>query len=53
MDESGDCSALSGGIVQWYENTLYIRFASMGQGISAKVFDSDSEANRYDGHVQD
>lgn len=36
VDESGDYSALSGGIAQWYENTLYI--SSMGQGISAKVF---------------
>ena len=37
VDESGDYTALSGGIAQWYENTLYI--SSMGQGIVAKTFD--------------
>jgi len=36
IDESGDYTAMSGGIAQWYENTLYI--SSMGQGISAKTF---------------
>ena len=39
VDESGDYTALSGGIAQWYDNTLYI--SSMGQGISAKVFNED------------
>jgi len=36
VDESGDYTAMTGGIDQWYENTLYI--SSLGQGISAKVF---------------
>ena len=39
VDESGDYTALNGGIAQWYDNTLYI--SSMGQGISAKVFKED------------
>jgi len=37
IDESGDYTALTGGIAQWYENTLYI--CSLGQGISSKVFE--------------
>ena len=37
IDESGDYTSMSGGIAQWYENTLYI--SSMGQGISSKTFD--------------
>jgi len=37
VDESGDYSAMSGGIAQWYNSTLYI--CSMGQGISSKVFE--------------
>lgn len=36
VDESGDYTALSGGIAQWYDNKLFI--SSMGQGIAAKVF---------------
>lgn len=36
VDESGDYTAMSGGISQWYDNTLYI--SSMGQGISSKIF---------------
>merc|ERR1712100_982866 len=36
-DESGDYTSMSGGIAQWYENTLYI--SSLGQGISSKTFD--------------
>ena len=39
VDESGDYTALTGGISQWYENTLYIH--SLGQGISAKTFNED------------
>ena len=31
--------ALSGGLAQWYENTLYV--SSMGQGIAAKTFEED------------
>ena len=27
---------MSGGIAQWFENTLYV--SSMGQGIAGKVF---------------
>merc|ERR1712194_429398 len=34
VDESGDYTAMNGGIAQWYDNTLYI--SSMGQGIAAK-----------------
>ena len=41
VDESGDYTALSGGIAQWYNTTLYI--SSMGQGISAKVFDEGAD----------
>lgn len=41
VDESGDYTALSGGIAQWYDSTLYI--SSMGQGISAKVFKEDDK----------
>lgn len=41
VDESGDYTALSGGIAQWYDNTLYI--SSLGQGISAKVFKEDDK----------
>ena len=41
-DESGDYTAMSGGIAQWYENTLYI--SSMGQGIAAKTFAEDDPA---------
>ena len=37
VDESGDYTAMSGGIAQWYENTLYI--SSLGQGVSAKTFE--------------
>ena len=40
VDESGDYTAMSGGIAQWYANTLYI--SSMGQGIAAKVFAEDA-----------
>ena len=36
VDESGDYTATSGGIAQWYDNTLYV--SSLGQGISAKTF---------------
>ena len=36
VDESGDYTAMIGGIAQWYGNTLYV--SSLGQGISAKVF---------------
>jgi len=36
VDESGDYTALTGGIAQWYDNTLYV--CSLGQGISAKTF---------------
>lgn len=36
VDESGDYTALSGGIAQWYDNKLFV--SSMGQGIAAKVF---------------
>jgi len=36
VDESGDYTSMSGGIAQWYDNTLYI--SSLGQGISAKTF---------------
>ena len=36
IDESGDYTAMSGGLAQWYNNTLFI--ASMGQGIASKVF---------------
>ena len=36
VDETGDFTAMSGGIAQWYENTLYV--SSMGQGISSKTF---------------
>ena len=36
VDESGDYTALSGGIAQWYDNKLFL--SSMGQGIVAKVF---------------
>ena len=39
VDETGDYTSMSGGIAQWYENTLYI--SSLGQGISAKTFDED------------
>jgi len=39
VDESADYTALSGGIDQWYDNTLYI--SSLGQGISAKTFPED------------
>ena len=44
LDESGDYTALSGGIAQWYGRTLYI--CSLGQGISAKVFDEDDDGQR-------
>lgn len=37
VDESGDYTADNGGIAQWYDNQLFI--SSMGQGISAKVFE--------------
>ena len=37
VDESGDYTSMSGGIAQWYENTLYI--SSLGQGISSKTFE--------------
>jgi len=37
VDESADYTAMSGGIAQWFENTLYI--SSMGQGIASKVFE--------------
>lgn len=37
IDESGDYTSMSGGLSQWYENTLYI--SSMGQGISSKIFE--------------
>ena len=36
VDETGDYTSMSGGIAQWYDNTLYI--CSLGQGISSKVF---------------
>jgi len=36
VDESGDYTATSGGIAQWYDNTLYV--SSLGQGIAAKTF---------------
>ena len=36
VDESSDYSALTGGIAQWYDSTLYV--CSLGQGISAKNF---------------
>ena len=36
IDESGDYSAMSGGIAQWYEETLFV--SSMGQGIASKSF---------------
>ncbi len=36
VDESADYTAMSGGIAQWYDNTLYI--SSMGQGIVSKTF---------------
>ena len=39
VDESGDYTATSGGIAQWYENTLYV--SSLGQGISSKTFRED------------
>ena len=38
-DETGDYTSMSGGIAQWYHNTLYI--SSLGQGISAKTFDEN------------
>eukprot|EP01047_Picozoa_sp_COSAG01_P087322 COSAG01_NODE_20045_length_974_cov_1.193143_1_plen_79_part_00 len=40
VDESADYSALTGGISQWYDNTLYV--ASLGQGIVAKVFNESA-----------
>ena len=36
-DESGDYTAMSGGVAQWYESTLYV--SSLGQGIAAKAFE--------------
>ena len=45
IDESGDYSALTGGIAQWYDNTLYI--SSLGQGISAKTFNEQDEPATY------
>ena len=36
VDETGDYTSMSGGIAQWYQNTMYI--SSLGQGISAKTF---------------
>ena len=38
-DESGDYSAMSGGVAQWYESTLYI--SSLGQGIASKTFEEE------------
>jgi hypothetical protein len=35
-DETGDYTSMSGGLAQWYDNTLYI--SSLGQGISSKTF---------------
>eukprot|EP01047_Picozoa_sp_COSAG01_P011491 COSAG01_NODE_503_length_16167_cov_10.407230_26_plen_454_part_00 len=40
IDESADYSALTGGIAQWYDNTLYV--CSLGQGIVAKVFNESA-----------
>ena len=37
VDETGDYTSMSGGIAQWYDNTLYI--CSLGQGISSKTCD--------------
>ena len=37
------------GIAQWYENTLYI--SSLGQGISAKVFDERDEQGKQEGKL--
>lgn len=42
VDESGDYSALAGGIAQWYKNTPYA-FASLGQGIVTKVFNETQQ----------
>ena len=39
VDETGDYSSMSGGIAQWYENTLYV--CSLGQGISSKTFEEE------------
>jgi hypothetical protein len=36
VDESGDYTALTGGVAQWYDNQLFI--CSLGQGISSKTF---------------
>ena len=36
-DESGDYTALTGGIAQWYDNQLFV--CSLGQGISSKAFE--------------
>lgn len=41
IDESGDYTAMSGGIAQWYENTLYV--SSMGQGIVSKTFEEEDD----------
>jgi hypothetical protein len=39
VDESGDYTALEGGIAQWYDNQLLI--CSLGHFISSKAFKED------------
>ena len=49
VDESADYTAMSGGLAQWFEGTLYI--SSMGQGIAAKVLEQDEPSESRERRV--
>jgi hypothetical protein len=44
-DETGDYTAMTGGIAQWYKNTLFV--SSLGQGIVSKVFEEEKHDEQH------